>query len=148
MDALRLFIGIPAPQPVRDEIDSAHRRLEELLGNGAVRWVRPENYHLTLLFLGETPAGLVERLLAAMSAAALRVPAPNASACDAGTAGGPVLGPLGAFPSATRPRTIVVTVDDRSGTLREMHLCLRRELAASAVSLPIDDRPLRPHITL
>ena len=48
---MRLFVGIPLPEDVR-------ARLGELKGGllGA-RWVRPENLHLSLRFIGEVPGG-------------------------------------------------------------------------------------------
>ena len=47
---MRLFVGIPLPEDVR-------ARLGELKGGllGA-RWVRPENLHLSLRFIGEAIA--------------------------------------------------------------------------------------------
>ena len=48
---MRLFVGIPLPEDVR-------ARLGELKGglHGA-RWVKPENLHLSLRFIGEVPGG-------------------------------------------------------------------------------------------
>ena len=48
---MRLFVGIPLPEDVR-------ARLGKLKGGllGA-RWVRPENLHLSLRFIGEVPGG-------------------------------------------------------------------------------------------
>ena len=44
---MRLFVALPLPQALRDDLsDLAH-------GLHGARWVEPENYHLTLRFLGD-----------------------------------------------------------------------------------------------
>ncbi|MCH7551091.1 MAG: hypothetical protein IIA35_05245 [Proteobacteria bacterium] len=48
---MRLFVGIPLPDDVR-------ARLGELKGGlQGARWVRPENLHLSLRFIGDVPGG-------------------------------------------------------------------------------------------
>ena len=47
---MRLFVALDLPWALRE-------RLAMLSGSGipGARWVPPENYHLTLRFIGETP---------------------------------------------------------------------------------------------
>ena len=144
MDDIRLFVGIRPPQAVLDEIDSTRARLESEIGDRAVRWVRSENYHLTLHFLGDTPRALVGDVTLAMEAAA--GPASSAAA-------GPIeltLGALSAFPNVRRPRVLVVTVDDPDRRLEQIAerllSALRGRLGDEAVRT--DDRPFNPHLTL
>jgi RNA 2',3'-cyclic 3'-phosphodiesterase len=144
MDDIRLFVGIRPPREVRDAIDSARARLEAQIGDRAVRWIRPENYHLTLHFLGNTPRALVDDVALAMRAAA----GPASSG-----AVGPIelaLGNLSAFPDVRRPRVVVVTVDDPvrglEQTAQRLLAALRGRLGDEAVR--IDDRPFNPHLTL
>ncbi len=48
---MRLFVGIPFPDDIRD-------RLGGLLGGlPGTRWVRPENLHISLRFIGEVAGG-------------------------------------------------------------------------------------------
>src|SRR6185369_9070162 len=62
---IRSFVAIPVPEAAREAIG---RAVAPLRGVGDVRWVPPEQYHLTLKFLGdatpeqlgETAAGLAE----------------------------------------------------------------------------------------
>jgi 2'-5' RNA ligase len=60
--SLRLFVGLPLSAVCR----ARARRLRPQFGArlpGAFRWVRPENHHLTLRFLGKTPTDRMEDLL-------------------------------------------------------------------------------------
>ena len=52
---MRLFVALDLPWALRD-------RLSALAGAGipGARWVPPENYHLTLRFIGETPGHRAE----------------------------------------------------------------------------------------
>src|ERR1017187_5949501 len=55
-DSERLFVAVPLPDPVRDELSGL---AEPLRG---VSWTRPAQLHLTLRFIGEVPAGMIERI--------------------------------------------------------------------------------------
>jgi 2'-5' RNA ligase len=51
---MRLFVAVDMSSQVRDRIGQVQRRLKKELGNDrGVKWVRPEQIHLTLKFLGE-----------------------------------------------------------------------------------------------
>lgn len=53
---MRLFVALDLPWAVRE-------RLADLgMGLAGVRWVPPENYHITLRFLGEMPSHKAEEL--------------------------------------------------------------------------------------
>lgn len=50
---MRLFIGIPVSQSVREQLEMAWNAIEEKPSN--CRSVEPKNWHFTLAFLGEVP---------------------------------------------------------------------------------------------
>jgi len=52
---LRLFLAIPLPEHVRGELLRLQHQLQPLLPSRAVRWTKPEQFHLTLIFLGNVP---------------------------------------------------------------------------------------------
>jgi RNA 2',3'-cyclic 3'-phosphodiesterase len=60
--ALRLFVAIPIPEPVRDEIIRVQQELQPLVPRDVVRWTRPDQFHLTLRFLGDVAADGIEDL--------------------------------------------------------------------------------------
>lgn len=50
---MRLFIGVPFPEPIPSQIHQAVSGIRDCLSKG--RLSSPEGYHLTLKFLGEVP---------------------------------------------------------------------------------------------
>ena len=61
MDTLRLFTAVEPPTAVRDQLLAVRAALPDL------RWTAPENLHLTLRFIGETPAARLPAIKAALS---------------------------------------------------------------------------------
>lgn len=62
---LRLFIGLEIPAEVRDAVASRIENLKHRLP--AARWVRKDNFHFTLVFLGETDESRLPDLQAALA---------------------------------------------------------------------------------
>ena len=59
---MRLFVALDLPRTVRD-------RLADLaMGLSGVRWVPPENYHVTLRFIGDLPAYQAQEIDLALAA--------------------------------------------------------------------------------
>src|SRR5229473_1808380 len=52
---IRAFIAINLPPTARARLAQLQRELQLTFVAGAVRWVRPEQIHLTLKFLGDVP---------------------------------------------------------------------------------------------
>lgn len=100
-----------------------------------MRWTAPDQLHLTLRFLGDTPATAVAPLLAALKGALSGVDAVHLR-----------LGPLGFFPNRARPQVLWVAVEDDSESL--VGLQLRVEAAVNALGFAVETRPYRPHLTL
>jgi len=69
---------------VRNEIAAVQQQLQVLLSPDAVRWTKPEQFHLTLRFLGAVSAERVTTLQEAVSAACLGKPALRLRAQGAG----------------------------------------------------------------
>lgn len=123
---IRLFVGIALPQTLRD-------RLAVLAGGlPGARWTPPQNFHITLRFVGEVDEAQADLLHAELSL--LRAPA-----CDIGLRG------CGAFESGHRAHTLWVGVD-RSAALELLHG--RIEAAARQAGLTPEPRSYTPHITL
>jgi 2'-5' RNA ligase len=57
---MRLFVALEIPETVREKLAALqkHTRAENL----DVRWVRPENFHVTLKFIGEAAATELEEI--------------------------------------------------------------------------------------
>jgi 2'-5' RNA ligase len=98
------------------------------------RRVPPENWHITLRFIGEVEELIVERL-----------------AHELGEHLEPATGTvrfrgLGAFPNAKKATVVYVSIDDAEGVLA--HLAAECEDACRAVGLEPEGRPFVPHLTI
>lgn len=132
-DAVRTFIAIELPADVRAYLSDSQAHLKR--AGGDVKWVRPELIHLTLVFLGDVPAGSLGDLETAVrQAVAGQKPIPL-------RAGG-----AGRFPERGLPRVIWIGIEDETGAI----LALQKSLAdATAVfAEKVEDRSYEPHLTL
>lgn len=100
-----------------------------------MRWIKPENVHLTLKFLGDVREEALENLRAVVGEACA-----GHSSFDVGLAG------LGAFPSARRARILWVGVDEGSEAL--ISLAADVDGALAPLGFERENRPYTPHLTL
>jgi 2'-5' RNA ligase len=133
MPTYRLFIAAELPAAVKDSLLAVQSQLRA--ARPPVAWVAPEAMHLTLRFLGDTDAALVEPLGAAMHAALGATSTPRLWLARAG-----------AFPSLARPSVLWVGVRGDTAALQRAHAALEREL--DALGLPPADKPFAPHLTI
>ncbi|HEY6105327.1 MAG TPA: RNA 2',3'-cyclic phosphodiesterase [Anaeromyxobacteraceae bacterium] len=134
---LRLFVALDPPEPVRRRIAAMQAELRRAAGRHAdgVRWVAPEDAHLTLQFLGAVPEERLEALRGALAATAGEA---RPLALELKGAGG--------FPSARRPRVVWAGVGGEVEALAGLAAGLGRRLAP--LGFPPEERPLTPHLTL
>jgi 2'-5' RNA ligase len=132
---LRLFVAIAVPEEIKARLAALQREWRERLGRSSVSWTRPENFHLTLRFLGDVSSNRLDELTGALSAAA----APRAP-LNLTVAG------LGCFPNSRRPRVLWAGIHDEAGELAE--LARRIVVATDSFSrLPAEER-FAGHLTL
>ncbi|HCJ09555.1 MAG TPA: RNA 2',3'-cyclic phosphodiesterase [Clostridiales bacterium] len=133
MAGIRSFVAVEADEGSRSE---AARLIEALRRSGAdVKWVSPENLHLTLKFLGDVPPGDVPEV-----ASALELAVGGEAPFRVRLAG------LGAFPSLSRPRVVWVGVGE--GRERLEALAGRVDERLAEVGFPRERRRFSAHITL
>jgi 2'-5' RNA ligase len=131
----RVFCGLDLPAGVRERVAERITLLRESCPNAPAAWVRRENLHLTLKFVGEVEPARAEELSAASARAA--------------TGAGPfalTISAAGAFPRRGAPRVLWLGVEDESGGLASLHRRLEDECEAAGFAR--DDRPFSPHLTL
>jgi 2'-5' RNA ligase len=129
----RLFIAVELPQDIREYLGAAVRTLQE---TGAdAKWVESKNIHLTLKFLGATPAETIPAIRRTMTAVT-----DNARAVPTS------LETFGGFPSLSAPRVLWVSLTDKEKHLE--HIVRGLEDSLSAVGFAKEDRPFKAHITL
>lgn len=123
---MRLFVALDLPAALRQRLI--------LLAGGlpGARWISPENYHLTLRFIGETPAYRAEE--ADLALAALRVPGFSLTFSGIGT-----------FEKAGKPASLWVGVE-RNPALE--HLQSKIETALQRAGFAPERRRFIPHVSL
>jgi RNA 2',3'-cyclic 3'-phosphodiesterase len=127
MSSKRLFVSLELPQSVSQRLAELDPHLR------GVRWLAPEQMHLTLSFLGDVPGNIEEALkknLAAIAWKAFFLP---------------LIG-FGAFPGKGRPSVIWIGVGRGHPHLFQLHK--RVQEAALAAGLEPDLRSFHPHITV
>lgn len=127
----RCFIALEAPPPVHNSLAG---RLAEYRRQPGVNWVKPENLHLTLLFLGDVEVSQLEELDLALDSALQ-----DAEAFELQLKG------LELFP-AKAPRLIWASLKTRDETIFSVHKTLLN--ATRELGLVPDPKPLKLHITL
>lgn len=130
---MRLFVALTPPDEVVDALRTAIAGLRELAPELAaqLRWTRPEQWHLTLAFLGEVGDEVVGELARRLDRAAARCPPLSLA-----------LGGAGRFGN----RVLWTGVQGDRDRLRR--LAGSAAAAARRARLPVEDRPHRPHLTV
>jgi len=123
---IRLFVALPLPLSVRDTLSQ--------LGNGVpgARWLPPENYHITLRFVGNVDEHVADDVHDAL----LRI---QADAFDVKLKG------VSWFGTKKKASAIVACAEKSDGLI---HLQRKIESACVRVGLEPEERKFMPHVTL
>ena len=129
---MRLFAAIDPPaEPCASLVAALGDERDERL-----RWVPPEQWHLTLAFYGEVDESKVEKLQEGLARAADRTRAFGIRLASGGT-----------FPKqATKARVFWVGLDGEVDAVRR--LADRCAGAGRRARIAMEDRKFRPHLTL
>jgi 2'-5' RNA ligase len=133
LESIRAFVAVPAT----DEVKKLVAELEgNLRGGGAdVKWVEPENVHITLKFLGSIGQADVDNLADVLPDAV-----GGANAFDVTVSG------CGTFPPGRRPRVVWIGLADGKEHLADLAYAVE-EICAS-LGFAKEKRPFRPHVTI
>ncbi|RKY88617.1 RNA 2',3'-cyclic phosphodiesterase [candidate division KSB1 bacterium] len=128
---IRCFIAIDLPGSLKKKIGEIQAKLK---GSGAdVKWVKPDNIHLTLKFLGEITPEKVEEVKASLdgiSVKKMEISARN----------------VGAFPSLKRPRVIWVGIEKGLEKLKDFSNIIEKEM--QKIGFEKEKRSFKPHLTI
>ena len=130
---IRTFIAIKLPDAVTTSISEVQERIRS---HGIkLRWVKPENIHITLKFLGDIKEDDIESVTAVIyDSAKSRGPI---SLCAKG---------IGVFPGLKRPRVVWVGIAGQLESLLGLKNSLEQGL--EGLGFDKDKRPYRGHLTL
>ena len=133
MDKMRIFVAVDVPDEIKGVISTAFEGLKS--GVEGVRWVKPENIHLTVKFIGDYEERKLDRLVDEVRKAALRSPRFTA-----------LLGGCGAFSSPRKAR--VIWVDMREGGEGAAVVARKVDSRLGKIGVKRENRPFRAHLTL
>lgn len=130
---IRAFIASELP---REVIDFAAELQNRLKGRGfALKWVRPQNMHLTLKFLGDIEYSLKDGIIEAMAKVAQTV-----SPMTLGVQG------MGVFPGIRKARVLWIGLGGDTDRLTQAHALLQDALVPMGFSK--EKRHFNAHLTL
>ncbi len=129
---MRSFIAIKLPETVQSSL--AELQLELKSTGAHIRWVKPENIHLTLKFLGDTEEKAVDRIISALQ-----------GTCNTFEPFRLELRGVGLFPGVRSPRIIWAGVSCGSA-LTSIQSDIEKEL--SLLGFEKENRKFMPHLTL
>lgn len=129
---MRLFIAILLPDEWRASLSEVQKKIG-WLGKG-IKWVEPENLHLTLKFLGETPASLLPQIEEAIR-----------NACQECEPFDMQISGTGTFPDSRRPKVYWAGLKAPRSLI---HLQTRIAGSMHALGFEDDGKSFVPHLTI
>jgi RNA 2',3'-cyclic 3'-phosphodiesterase len=133
---VRLFVALEIPSGVRDNLAALIKHLRAADASSLknkTRWVRLENLHVTLKFIGHVDGSKLDAIRAALSK--VQSPGP-VQLCFRG---------LGFFPSDKRPRVFWAGIQ-ASPNLQQLAAAI--DAALEKLGIPAETREFSPHLTL
>ena len=134
MNRLRTFIAVDPGKTIRARLVALQENLAR--AGSAMKWVEPENLHVTLLFLGEVDNRDVPDVCRAVSACCREIEAFEM-----------MVGGVHCFGSPRRPRTVWAGLSEGGPEMTALHAALEQPLLDLGCYRR-EIRPFTPHITL
>jgi RNA 2',3'-cyclic 3'-phosphodiesterase len=132
---MRLFVAVTPPPEALAGLQAAVAPARA--SHPGLRWTGPEDWHVTLAFLGEVPGPVAARLAPGLADAAGRHrPFPLA------------LAGAGAFPAARTARVLWCGLDGDRRALAALATAVAAAATEAGAPPPDAGRPFRPHLTL
>lgn len=130
---IRSFIACPLPENVIESLSAIQEELKKK--RFSVRWVNPENIHLTIKFLGDIQQDRVSDLSGCLNETAMQFRQFPVS-----------LKGLGVFPTIRRPGVIWAGIGGNVEGLMEMQKQVEAVLAE--MGFPKEEKKFKAHLTL
>jgi 2'-5' RNA ligase len=131
---MRAFIAVNLNSEIRDLIAGAIGAFP--VDRPPWRWVGPENWHVTLRFLGDVPESDVEGISRALEQVRGRHDAFRLAMSD-----------FGGFPNLRRPRVLFYHISEGAESLKRLAADIDRVLE-DTMGLPAEAKAFRAHVTV
>jgi RNA 2',3'-cyclic 3'-phosphodiesterase len=133
---VRLFVALAIPGSVREKLAGLMQQMRSIAPE--LKWVRAENLHITLKFIGEVEAERLDPIIAALTGAASGAPASAAAPLALEFRG------VGFF--RKRHLLVLFATLEASSSLQSLASEIDRRLAT--VGIAAEQRAFTPHATL
>ncbi|REE66668.1 2'-5' RNA ligase [Paenibacillus taihuensis] len=133
--SMRLFVAVPLPDEIKQELKKWINNLQQLPQFTFRKWVHPEDLHITLQFLGDTPRERIPHIIEQLRASVTAITPFQICIKSLGTFGRP------SFPSV-----LWGSIDGEIEQLRGLQQQVISQL--SPLGFPPEERPYSPHLTL
>ncbi|MFC1563876.1 RNA 2',3'-cyclic phosphodiesterase [candidate division KSB1 bacterium] len=130
---IRTFIAVKIPSVIQQVISDFQKSVSEEIPG--IRWIKPENIHITLKFIGEIKEELVDRIIRDV----MNVPQ-GEKKFDLSISG------TGVFPNLKRPRIFWIGINRGSKKLSKLASCIEDRLIPMGIQK--EKRSFKPHITI
>ncbi len=130
---MRTFIAIPLPKETKDLLSKLQNQLKSC--GADVKWVQPQNIHLTLKFLGEINEEELNKISLVLEEMDNKISVFTVS-----------IDSIGAFPRINSPR--VIWVGPGSGDNEIKILAKELEERLNEIGISREEKPFSSHITL
>ena len=133
--SMRLFIALHLPSDVQATVGQTQDSLRRELVSPALKWTRPQDTHLTLLFLGEVADDLLPDVKAELR-----------EACKSFSNFELKLSEAGCFPNTRRPRVLWLGLGGDLDCLQLLYERVAEQCGTFGERR--NNKPFRPHLTL
>ncbi len=127
---IRAFVAVPIAEAAGNELSHYLNSLKQM---ASLRWVTPEQFHITLRFLGEQTKEMIGQVRDALSH--LKFSPFEIE-----------LSYAGAFPNMRRPRVLWLSGDQGKKELASLAEAVNKSL--DEIGVPSEKRAFKPHLTL
>ena len=130
---IRSFLAIELPEVIRKKIEEVQKDLK--LSHADVRWVNPENIHLTLKFFGNIDESRIDPIVKSLEG-----PIQTTSPFSLSIRG------MGSFPHFKKPRVLWMGLEKGKEVLTALQKGVDGEL--KKIGFEPEERDFQPHLTL
>jgi len=133
---IRSFLSIEIPKAVKLELSAVQNKLKKIKG---IRWVLPDNIHLTLKFFGDINQEQVDDIKNIISSVCLNIRPMTLK-----------IGGFGGFPDMDKPRILWAGLDGEIKRLCKFQTLIDKTLQKMDLSMDkkMDKKIFLPHLTI
>jgi 2'-5' RNA ligase len=130
---IRSFLAIELPEAIRRKIEEVQKELKQ--SHADVRWVNPQNIHLTLKFFGNIDESRIDPIVKSLEG-----PIETTSPFSLSVRG------MGSFPHFRNPRVVWMGLEEGKEVLVALQERVDEEL--KKIGFEPEERDFHPHLTL